>query len=37
MENWLMEEKEKRDNGEKDKIPKNCGKFIHNWLRKASE
>lgn len=34
MENWLMGEKEKRDNGEKNKIPKDYSKFMHNWLRK---
>lgn len=37
MENWLMEEKEKRDNGEKDKIPKDYNRFINNWLRKEEQ
>ncbi|MBA7569464.1 hypothetical protein ES708_11203 [subsurface metagenome] len=37
MENWLMEEKEKKDKGEKNKIPKNYGKFMHNWLRKEEQ
>ena len=37
MENWLMEEKKKRDNGEKDKIPKDYGRFMYNWLRRSNE
>jgi len=37
MENWLMEEKKKRDNGEKNKIPKDYNRFIHNWLRKEEQ
>ena len=37
MENWLMKEKEKRDNGEKNKIPKDYSKFINNWLRKEQQ
>ncbi|GAH62368.1 unnamed protein product, partial [marine sediment metagenome] len=37
MENWLMEEKEKRDKGEKNKIPKDYNRFIHNWLRKEEQ
>ena len=37
MENWLMKEKEKRDKGEKDKIPKDYNRFINNWLRKEEQ
>ncbi len=37
MENWLMGEKEKRDKGEKDKIPKDYNRFINNWLRKEEQ
>jgi len=37
MENWLMKEKEKRDNGEKDKIPKDYNRFINNWLKKEEQ
>jgi len=37
MENWLMKEKEKRDNGEKNKIPKDYNRFINNWLRKEEQ
>ena len=37
MEVWLMGEKEKRDIGEKDKIPKDYNRFIHNWLNKEEK
>jgi len=37
MENWLMEEKRKKDEGKKDKIPKNYNLFIHKWLRKEQD
>jgi len=37
MENWLMKEKEKRNNGEKNKIPKDYHRFINNWLRKEKQ
>jgi len=37
MENWLMEEKKKRDNGKKNKIPKDYGRFMHNWLKRSNE
>ncbi|MBA7573623.1 hypothetical protein ES695_12910 [Candidatus Atribacteria bacterium 1244-E10-H5-B2] len=37
MENWLMEEKKKRDNGERNKIPKDYNRFIHNWLRRSDQ
>lgn len=37
IENWLMVEKKKRDNSEKNKIPKDYNKFIHNWLRRSLE
>jgi len=37
MENWLMEEKSKKDEGKKSKIPKNYNRFIHNWLKKEQD
>ena len=33
MEDWLVGEKEKRDNSEKNKIPKDYSRFMNNWLR----
>jgi len=37
MENWLMVEKKKKDSDEKNKIPKDYNRFIHNWLRRSNE
>ena len=37
MEKWLIKEKEKKDKGEKNKIPKDYNRFINNWLRKDNE
>jgi len=37
IENWLMAEKEKKDKGEKNKLPKDYNRFIHNWLRRSNE
>ncbi|MEA2016306.1 MAG: hypothetical protein U9O59_06345, partial [Actinomycetota bacterium] len=36
MENWLMVEKEKKDEGKKNKIPKNYNLFIQNWLLRSN-
>ena len=34
MEKWLMAEKVKKDEGKKNKIPKDYNSFIHKWLGK---
>ena len=37
IESWLMAEKEKKDKGEKNKLPKDYNRFINNWLKRSSE